>query len=163
MSQYLVPASLLQNGGANVMVIRLAEVLLTFAEAAIEANQITDEVYNAIDRVRERAGMPKVDRMVYNSQTKLRELIRRERRVELAFEGLRYWDIKRWDTGAQTLNGPLYGSKEGSVNPQTGTVAWSNTRIKLEDRIFHPERNYLLPIPQAELDANPNIKQNAGY
>jgi len=159
----VVPASLLQNGGENVMVIRLAEVLLTFAEAAVEANKITGEVYDAIDKVRKRAGMPPVDRAAYATQAKLRELVRRERRVELAFEGLRYWDLKRWDLGPQTLDGPLYGSREGSVNPQTGAVTWSQDRIKIEDRVFYPERKYLLPIPQQELDANPNVKQNAGY
>lgn len=159
----VVPPSLLQNGGENVMVIRLAEVLLTYAEAAIESNQITNEVYDAIDRVRQRSGMPKVDRTVYDTQEKLRELIRRERRVELAFEGLRFFDIKRWNLGPQVLNGPLYGSREGSVDPQTGNVTWGATRIKLEDRVFHQERNYLLPIPQSELDANPNISQNKGY
>lgn len=159
----VVPGDLFTNGDENVIVIRLAEILLTYAESAIELNQITDEAYNAIDRVRQRAGMPKVDRSVYNTQTKLRELVRRERRVELAFEGLRYWDIKRWDIGSDALSGPLYGCREGSVNDQTGTVTWSASRIKLEDKIFYPERNYLLPIPQSELDANPNIKQNPGY
>ena len=159
----IVPSDLFFNGDANVMVIRLAEVLLIYAEAAIELNQIADDVYNAIDMVRQRAGMPKVDRAEYNSQAKLRELVRRERRVELAFEGLRYWDIKRWDIGQESLNGPLYGCLEGSVDAETGFVTWSDTRIKLEDKVFYPERNYLLPIPQAELDANPNVKQNTGY
>lgn len=158
-----VPSSLFSNGGENVIVIRLAEVLLTYAEAAIELNQISDGVYDAIDLVRVRAGMPKVDRSVYSTQTELRGLVRRERRVELAFEGLRYWDIKRWDIGQVSLNGSLYGCREGSVNAQTGIVTWGNDQIKLEDKIFHPDRKYLLPIPQSELDANPNIKQNDGY
>lgn len=159
----VVPSSLLQNGGENVMVIRLAETLLTFAEAAIEANKITADVYAAIDKVRARAGMPPVDRAYYATRERLRELIRRERRVELAFEGLRYWDIKRWDIGAATLDGPLYGCREGSVNAQTGEVTWSSGRIKIEDRVFYPARKYLLPIPQQEIDANPQVKQNAGY
>jgi len=159
----IVPSSLLMNSDVNIIAIRLAEVLLTYAEAAIEANQITDEVYNAIDKVRQRAGMPKVNREEYNSQAKMRELIRRERRVELAFEGLRYYDIKRWDIGNEVMNGPLYGSRLGSVNAQTGNVTWAADRIKLEDRMFNAARNYLLPIPQTELDANPNIKQNPGY
>ncbi len=159
----VVPGDLLQNGDKNVIVIRLAEMLLTYAEAAIEQNIINDEVYRTINKIRNRAGMPDVDRSVYNTQSKLRELIRRERRIELAFEGLRYWDIKRWDIGATALNGPLYGCLEGSVNNQTGEVTWSTTRIKLEDRIFHPERKYLLPIPQSEMDINKNLKQNPGY
>lgn len=159
----IVPEASLNNGDANVMVIRLAEVLLTYAEAAIEAGQITADVYDAIDQVRIRAKMPVVDRTVYNTQAKLRELIRRERRVELAFEGLRYWDIKRWDIGATALNGPVYGSRLGTVNGETGVVTWSANRIKVEDRVFQAARKYFLPIPQAELDANSAVKQNVGY
>lgn len=159
----IVPEALLNNGDANVMVIRLAEVLLTYAEAAIESGQITADVYDAIDMVRTRAKMPAVDRTVYATQAKLRELVRRERRVELAFEGLRYFDIKRWDIGAQALNGPVYGSRLGTVNAETGVVNWSATKIKVEDRVFQASRKYYLAIPQAELDANPNIQQNAGY
>lgn len=159
----IVPSSLYNNGGNDIIVIRLAEVLLTFAEAAIESNNINAEVYEAINRVRRRVGMPDVDQSKYNSQAMLRELIRRERRVELAFEGLRYFDIKRWDIGAQVLDGPLYGSRFGSVDPLTGNITWADGRIKLEDRNFFPDRKYLLPIPQSELDANPNITQNLGY
>lgn len=159
----IVPEASLNNGDANVMVIRLAEVLLTYAEAAIESGLMTADVYDAIDQVRLRAKMPAVDRAVYNTQAKLRELIRRERRVELAFEGLRYWDIKRWDIGATALNGPVYGSRLGTVNGETGVVTWSANRIKVEDRVFQAARKYLLPIPQAELDANSAVKQNAGY
>lgn len=158
-----VTADLFSNGGNNVMVIRLAEVLLNYAEAAIEANMLTDEMYDALDAVRQRAGMPVVNRAQYDTQAELREFVRRERRVELAFEGLRYWDIKRWNIGATALNGPVWGSRLGSVNPTTGAVTWTSDRIKPEDRIFHADRNYLMPIPQSEMDANPNIEQNAGY
>lgn len=159
----IVPEASLNNGDVNVMVIRLAEMLLTYAEAAIETGQMTADVYDAIDQVRLRAKMPAVDRAVYNTQAKLRELVRRERRVELAFEGLRYFDIKRWDIGATALNGPVYGSRLGTMNNETGVVTWNANRIKVEDRVFLPTRKYYLPIPQAEMDANPNIEQNVGY
>jgi hypothetical protein len=165
----VVPSSLLQNGGENVMVIRLAEMYLIYAEAGIESGVIDQSVLDAINKVRARAygvditETDKYPAVTTYDQTELRKIVRNERRVELAFEGLRYFDIKRWNIGAQVLNGPLYGSLEGSVNSQTGVVTWGSTRIKLEDRIFRPERNYLLPIPQGELDANPNIKQNPGY
>lgn len=151
------------NCGQNIMIFRLAEMLLTYAEAAIEANQLTDEMYDAIDAVRLRAGMPAVDKVAYNTQEKLRALVRRERAVELAFEGLRYYDIKRWNIGAERLDGPLYGTRLGSVNQSTGAVTFLDESIKLEDRVFHANRQYLLPIPQTELDANPNISQNPGY
>jgi len=159
----IVPSSLVGNCGTNIMIFRLAEVLLTYAEASIEANQITDETYNAINAVRERAGMPDVDQTVYNTQSTLRVLVRREREVELCFEGLRYYDIKRWNIGPQTLDGPIYGSRLGSVDPNTGALTLTNDSILLEQRTFHPERNYLLPIPQSAIDADPKLVQNPGY
>ncbi|MEP7258368.1 MAG: RagB/SusD family nutrient uptake outer membrane protein [Flavitalea sp.] len=159
----VINPALVDNCGTNFMVFRLAETLLTYAEAAIESNQITTEMYDAIDAVRVRAGMPVVDRTEYNTQVKLRELVRRERMVEFPYEGLRYYDIKRWDIGAQVIDGPLYGSKLGSVNPTTGELTLTSEKILLENRIFHPERHYLLPIPQSQLDVNPNLKQNDGY
>ena len=90
-------------------------------------------------------------------------LVRYERRIELAFEGLRYFDLKRWDLGNELLNGIIYGCRNGSVDSNTGKVTWGDGYIKLEERIFNPERNYLLPIPQTELDRNPNMTQNPGY
>lgn len=158
-----VNPSQVANSGTNIMIFRLAEMYLTYAEAAIESNQLTDEMYDAIDAVRARAGMPLVDRGVYNTQETLRELVRRERMVELPFEGLRYYDIKRWNIGADVLDGPVYGSPLGTVNGTTGELTLNGEQILLENRVFYPNRNYLLPIPQSEMDANPNLVQNAGY
>src|SRR5690606_12698266 len=79
----------LYAAGLNIPLIRYAEVLLTYAEAKIELNQIDQSVYDAINKVRLRAGLPKVDQSAYSSQAQMRKLIRRERRVELAMEGLR--------------------------------------------------------------------------
>lgn len=159
----IVNPSIVTNCGQNMMLFRLAEIYLIYAEAAIESNQLTENMYNAIDAVRLRAGMPAVDRGVYNTQATLRELVRRERKVELCFEGLRYYDVKRWDLGPQVLNGTLYGSPIGTVDPATGHLTLGAGRVIMEERIFHPERNYLLPIPQSALDANPNLEQNPGY
>ncbi len=163
-----IPVAEKNNGGYNWIVFRYAEVLLTFAEAAIEANQINNDVYSALDLIRLRSGMPAVDRTKYNSQTSLRELVRRERRIEMAWEGLRYQDIKRYDIGATALNGPVVGSWKGSVNETTGKVTWDFTQkfIAPTTRIFKPERKYLMPIPQTEIDANSAISmrdQNPGY
>jgi hypothetical protein len=145
-----------QNFDAPIMVIRLAEMYLTFAEAAVETGQNLDLAMEYINRVRERAGQKKVTALT-------RELVRRERRVELAFEGLRYFDIKRWDLGPTVMDGPYYGSRLGTVDVQTGKVTWGDEYILVENRTFYPDRNYLLPIPQSELDVNPNITQNPGY
>lgn len=161
---YWVPSAEKNNQGANWIVMRLAEVYLTYAEAAIETNQITNAVYEALDAIRLRAGMPPVDKAKYNTQEKLRELVHRERRVELAWEGLRYQDIKRWNLGPVALNGPIIGSYKGTLNENTGEVTWNlNEQFIPASRTFLPERNYLMPIPQQEMDANPNMIQNPGY
>ncbi|UKJ07513.1 RagB/SusD family nutrient uptake outer membrane protein [Solitalea lacus] len=149
------------NWGTNAILIRYAEVLLTYAEAKIEQNQIDASVYNAIDAIRQRAGMPAVDRTVYSNQVKLRELIRRERRVELAMEGFRWFDLKRWNQ-LEKIGNPVYGVREGVVNPD-GSVALTGTNRLVEQRIFAP-KNYLLPIPQAAIDISQGVlKQNQNY
>ena len=145
-----------QNFDAPIMVIRLAEMYLTYAEAAEETGQNLDLGLQYINKLRTRAGL-------VNATSLTKELVRRERRVELAFEGLRYFDVKRWDLGPTVMNGPYYGSRKGSVDPQTGKVTWANDYILVENRTFYPARNYLLPIPQSELDVNPNMTQNPGY
>jgi starch-binding outer membrane protein, SusD/RagB family len=150
------------NTGLNVIVIRYAEVLLSYAEAKIELNQIDESVYNAIDAVRVRAGMPKIDRTVYNTQSTLRTLVRRERRVELAFEGLRWFDIQRWKIG-EVRNGIVYGVRPGTVEPATGKITFSGNNITVEHRTFNANRDYFWPVPQSEIDINNNITQNSGY
>ncbi|PSL43067.1 putative outer membrane starch-binding protein [Chitinophaga niastensis] len=151
------------NTGLNIMVIRYAEVLLTYAEAKIEKGSIDGSVYNAIDAVRTRAGMPATNQAVYNNQTKLRELIRRERRVELGLEGLRWFDVQRWKIGPQVMPGPLMGARLGTVNPNNGALALTPERIKVEDRVFDINKNYLWPVPQKEIDLDKNLKQNPNY
>ncbi|MDR2691047.1 MAG: RagB/SusD family nutrient uptake outer membrane protein [Dysgonamonadaceae bacterium] len=160
----------LYNTEQYQIVFRYAEVLLTIAEASNELNGPSDEVYGALNEVRRRAGMPDVDRTKYSSKETLRELIRRERTVELAGEGFRRADIVRWKDGdrmvAETvLNVPL--------NRCTGTVSHDETIApelratvtgteKIEDREFAPH-NRFLPIPQSAIDKNPKLKQNPGY
>src|SRR5690606_27086126 len=89
---------------ANFIIIRYAEVLLTFAEAQNELSGPSAEVYAALDQIRQRAGMPKVDQAKYASKESLRQLIRNERLVELALEGHRYVDIRRWGIAPQVMN-----------------------------------------------------------
>ncbi len=150
----------------NFPVLRYAEVLLSYAEAKIEQNEIDASVYDAIDQVRERGPMPKVDRAKYNNQATLRELVRRERRVEFAYEGLRRMDIIRWDIAKDVLNQPVVRVKgellttknaEGDFN-----VKITGTELE-ENRTFTVGKNEVLPVPQSAIDANPNLKQNPGY
>jgi hypothetical protein len=152
----------LWQSGLNMTVIRYAEVLLTDAEAKIESGAIDASVYQDINQVRNRAGMPSVDQSVYNTQASLRALVRNERRVEFAFEGLRFFDIQRWKIGAQAMNGPAYGAKVGTVNSSTGAYTITGAPLSLENRVF-ADKNYLWPIPQSEIDLDKNLKQNPGY
>lgn len=145
-----------QNFDAPIMVIRLAEMYLTYAEAAFESGQNLVLGLEYLNKVRTRAGQ-------INATALTRDLIRRERRVELAFEGLRYFDIKRWDLGPTVMNGAYYGSRLGTVNQTTGKVTWGTGYILVENRTFYPQRKYLLPIPQSEIDVNPKMTQNPGY
>ena len=146
----------MQNSGQDLMVIRLPEMYLTYAEAALETGQNMDLGLEYLNRVRTRAGMPAASELT-------EELIRRERRVEFAFENLRFYDIKRWDIGSEVFNGQVLGVRRGSVDAATGEVTWTGDHIVLEERTHIPERNYLLPIPQREMDANPEMTQNPGY
>ncbi|MCU7549721.1 RagB/SusD family nutrient uptake outer membrane protein [Chitinophagaceae bacterium LB-8] len=153
----------IDNTGLNFIVMRYAEILLSYAEAKIEAGQIDASVYDAINKVRKRAGMPDVDETVYNSLAKLRTLIRRERTVELALEGLRWFDIQRWKIGEQVMPGIVQGALLGSVNSSNGALTLTSNRISpVAERTFS-SKNYLFPIPQKEMDLNKNLKQNDGY
>lgn len=149
--------------GMNGIVIRYAEILLMYAESKIESNQIDDSVYQVLNQIRKRAGMPEIDRSVYSGQTKMRELLRRERRVELALEGVRWFDICRWRIGEEVMPGDVYGCRLGTVDQETGALSLTNESIFVETRIFNPDKNYLYPIPQDVIDATPAIKQNPNY
>jgi hypothetical protein len=98
------------NSGINVILMRYAEVLLTYAEAKIEDGQIDQSVYDAINDVRERADvdMPRIEESG-QTQSEMREIVRHERMVELAFEGQRFFDIRRWEIAEDVLNGPIEG------------------------------------------------------
>ena len=155
------------NVGVNIIVQRYAEILLLNAEAKIELNNLDNSIYTNIDLVRERAGMPKVDQAKYNNQAKLRELVRRELRTELAGEGRRWFDIIRWGIAKDVMNGPVYGSlSKGTVNPTTGEVTYTSStdRFFVENRVFQVGKNELWPIPQSAIDASKGtLKQNSGY
>lgn len=165
----LNPGSSYWNMGNDVFLFRYAEVLLTIAEAKVELDQIDNELYKALDDVRQRAEMPKVDRAKYASQSSLRELVRNERRVEFAMEGLRRDDIIRWGIAKDVLNGDLMGAKRGIVLATTQPNGDYNVSMTLpanliENRSFDASKNILLPIPQSAMDKNPALKpNNPGY
>lgn len=154
----------INNTGLDFIVFRYAEILLSKAEALIELNRDFDVAYDLINRVRRRAGMPDVDETRYTTQTALRELLRRERRVEFAFEGLRRSDLVRWGIALDVLNGPVYAVNYGTVLMDTSVPQeeravinpGEENRVVLEIRSV---KNTYLPIPQSELDRNPQLKQ----
>ncbi|MRJ07539.1 RagB/SusD family nutrient uptake outer membrane protein [Ornithobacterium rhinotracheale] len=118
--------------------IRLAEVLITFAEAQNEASGPSDEVYNAINKLRERVGMPNVESG--KSKEELRKIIRQERCIELAGEGFRWDDVRRWDISSKVMS-DLFAINGGSV----------------QQRNWEP-RFKRLPYPRAAIDRNPNLE-----
>lgn len=137
----------ISNSDVNYVEIRYADVLLMYAEAMNEISGPTAEIYNVINSIRQR---PTVDMPVIpigQSKESMRNIIRLERRIELAGEGSYFYDIRRWKTIEQEMNGPIYDYK-GSV---------------IENRKFNPTRDYFWPIPYTEIDLNSNLTQNPGY
>lgn len=138
------------HGHTDWIVFRYAEVLLNYAEAKNEASGPDNSIYEALDLIRERAGMPLVDRGKYNNKEKLREFIRNERRVELACEGLRYFDIIRWRIAENVLN----------VELKSFEVPGKLPAKVIETRIFDPNKHYVWPIPQYAIDRAKNLEQH---
>ena len=151
----------LMSYGANANIIRYAEVLLSYLEAKLESGQVIDQALldATINRVRGRASvnMPKITE---TDPAKLRVILRRERRVELALEGIRYWDLLRWGIAQDVLKADFYGApfpgaknmrkKNGAIDP--------NDRWYVITRNFRNPDDYRWPIPQTEQDINPKLK-----
>jgi starch-binding outer membrane protein, SusD/RagB family len=151
--------------GQNFPLIRYAEVLLSYLEAKLEAGENIDQSFlnNTINKVRGRASvnMPAVTTTV---QADLRKIVRRERRVELAFEGLRWYDVLRWDIAAQELNRQFTGMKLTNTPASYTEYPVDNEGYYIfQKRNFVAGRNELFPIPQAERNINKNLTQNPGY
>lgn len=109
----------------NIIIMRYAEILLTYAEAKIELGELDPTVVDAIDKVRARVGMPGIlisDPLRAGNQAKMRQIVRRERKVELIKESLYFFDMRRWRLGAIQNAEPTYGYPLATgVNPATNT------------------------------------------
>jgi len=140
------------NSGINIIYLRYTEVLLTYAEAKIEANQIDQSVLDAINKVRQRpdVGMPPI--ISITSQAGMRNIVRHERLVELAFEGLRFFDIRRWRIAENVIPGIIYGM---TYIDQNGVLQTTSLTGFL--KVFNKTRDYLWPIPQRERELNPQL------
>lgn len=185
----------LENGmdvDPDKIIIRYADVLLMYAEAKIELNQIDQSVLDAINQVRARAyGVDYTQTNAYpavttTDQQKLRSILRAERRMEFAKEGLRYMDLVRWKIAGKALTRPNYGMlypvsllQEKVVDkglwfwPETPAIdedgipdfsAMENAGLiaPMSQRMWN-DRQYLWPIPTKEILINDNLVQNPGY
>lgn len=151
------------SGGTTTMefgILRYAEVLLTYAEAKIMLNNVDDLAKECINQIRRRAGldMSEADvtlpKFASYTQAQWIDLIRRERRIEFAAEGLRYDDIIRWKIAQEVLNKPALG--------HTRIVNGTKVSLKIEDRSFQ-SHNYLWPFHENSLKVEPGLIQNPGY
>ncbi|WP_106831931.1 RagB/SusD family nutrient uptake outer membrane protein [Parabacteroides pacaensis] len=146
---------------------RLGEAYLNYAEALNESEPGNPDILKYLNLIRERAGVPQYGNganmiPVPGSQEEMRDLIRRERRVELCCEsGIRWLDIRRWKIGEETLNRDFYGMNylgENLTDNDNDPLAFFK-RTVYQTRSF-TKKNYFNPVPQWELDKNPNLVQN---
>lgn len=150
------------NSGLNLIVIRYADVLLMYAEAKNELGQLDAGVWNqTIRALRVRAGFTDAGATAFPGvgQDALRTIVRRDRRAELAFEGVRALDIRRWKIADQVLNRPVRGIKVSGGAFRTD----ANGYIIVEDRKFVNPKHYLWPVPTFERDQNTNLGQNQDW
>ena len=161
MRKYYDPTSLAaMTSGLNLILLRYADVLLMYAEAKNELGQMNESIWNTtIKALRARAGFTDPGALVFDAtatKASLQNTIRRERRIELAMEGLRIFDIRRWKLAETAMNGYPHGAKYGDAGVDNGY-------IRLDKRSFNKDRDYLWAVPQSEKDLNPALGQNPGY
>ncbi|NLU95331.1 RagB/SusD family nutrient uptake outer membrane protein [Chitinophaga sp. Ak27] len=156
------------NGGGGELyrpwvVMRYAEVLLNAAEATNEYAGPTTEVYSWLKMIRSRAGIIEGENGLYGlkagmTKDEMREAIRHERRIELAFEEHRFWDIRRWKIAPQTENAETHGMEI----TRAANGRFSYRVIPIRKHVF-TEAMYFWPIPQSELTKSPALRQTPGY
>lgn len=184
----------LLNGGnvePDQIIVRYADVLLMYSEAKTELGQIDQTVLDAVNMVRARAykvaysATTSYPAITTIDQTQLRKIIRNERRMEFASEGLRYMDLVRWKLASKVLVKPIYGMLD-PTDLKAKVVdkgLWFFPQIPTVDADGLPDfkamedagliknivpcqwndRQYLWPIPTSEIQINTNMKQNVGY
>lgn len=141
----------------NFSLYRYAEVLLILAEALNEYASSDARIAAAVNKVRDRAGLPELFGL---TQEQMRDRIREERRHEFVAEHKRYFDILRWKTAETVLNTPGYGINEDASKPLGDYTA---EKFLGQNRTFNASKHYLWPIPQSARDKNPNLTQNTGW
>lgn len=151
-------------GSANptIPMIRLAEIFLDYAEALNEYDPGNPDILKYLNKIRDRAGIPGYGSgsnqiPAPEGQIAMRKAIHHERRVELAFEGHRYFDTRRWKIADETAGGEFYGM---DITAQSESEFYD--RVVFETRVFEP-KGYLFPIPQSEVSINDKLVQNPGW
>lgn len=143
-----------KNGPTNYPLIRYADVLLMYAEAVNEMSGATTDVYNSIDMVRQRAGLNRLNSLSPGlSKEEMRREIWLERFREFMFEGILYFDVKRW--GVAHTNDPIFGLNYKEVDYRLETEWYT--------KVFREDRDYLWPIPGSEKDLNNLLTQNPNW
>ena len=144
--------------GLNLHLFRYAEILLDYAEAENSLGQMNASIWNAtIGALRARAGFTDPGALTYPVTGDITTIIRRERRAELALEGLRIDDIRRWQTAQTVMNGYAHGAQF------SGDLTTDNGFIRAQKREFNPGRDYVWPIPANDVSLDKNLTQNPGY
>ncbi len=147
--------------------MRYAEILLNYAEALNEADNVANftAITNALDLLRNRANLrtfDTADKTLLKDQAEMRKYIKQERRLELAFEEHRFWDLRRWKDAETVLNKPVRGMR--ITKDATGKYIY--TAFDADARIFEPKM-YWYPIPRKEIlkyqNAGKTIVQNPGW
>ncbi|KAA9349025.1 RagB/SusD family nutrient uptake outer membrane protein [Larkinella humicola] len=155
--KYTINGNHLLNSGSFI-IYRYAEVLLSYAEAQNEAVGPDASVYAAINQVRTRSELPNLKTGL--TQAEMRVAIMRERRVELAFEERRWFDLMRLKLAEKNLNGTLHAMKIELVG---GKPVYTVIAAPEGGKTFFANKNYLLPIPQSALNQNTKLTQNPNY
>lgn len=141
------------------ILFRLANVFLDYVEALNEASPDDADILKYLNLIRERAGIPQYGSSALAApvgQTAMRDAIRKERRVELCFENVRYFDTRRWKIAEQTDNGPMLGLNISRDLPEFLQV------VTFETRVF-TKRHYLFPIPSNDVNVDREMVQNPGW
>lgn len=150
----------IQTGGGSdghvVPLFRLAEIYLNYAEALNEYDPTNPDIAVYLNKIRERVSLPDVPSGL--TQEQMRTLIHHERRVELAFEEHRFWDVRRWKVASSTLGAPVKGVK--IMQDDAGNFTYSP--VQVEQRVFQPKM-YWYPIPQSEVLKLHHWEQNKGW
>jgi hypothetical protein len=157
----------------NVGIFRYPELLLLYAEAKIEANEIDNTVYTAINRIRRRALMP--DLPAGLTQAQLRTALRYERKVELANDGVRWYDLRRWGIANKVMNGYIYLNRDAKAYTKQVLTGFDESYTPIYNRteaikyfttqevVYKENKDERWPVPKSEMDANNKLVQNPGY